>query len=258
MSDATGRVFELNRIDDVVTQLDVIVRWSKETESPLGYFASLYRQVTVAVRDRIREGGYFDDDQRMERLDVLFARRYIDAIQSWRDRRPTTESWQFAFSASKHWWPIVLQHLLLGINAHINLDLGIATALTAASPSDLPHLRGDFDRINDLLRSMVVGVEQQLATIWPMFRRLSTSLGDLDEGLVNFSIRRARDHAWRNAERFASLNPSAHPSEIARLDTHVVRLAHLVRYPGLSANFKLKLIRLGERGSVVSIIETLE
>jgi len=39
-----------------------------------------------------------------------------------------TESWVKAFDATEFWWLIVLQHLLMDMNAHINLDLGIAAA----------------------------------------------------------------------------------------------------------------------------------
>jgi hypothetical protein len=41
--------------------------------------------------------------------------------------------------------PRVVQHVLLGMNAHINLDLGVAAAEVAPGPA-IAGLRGDFDR----------------------------------------------------------------------------------------------------------------
>ena len=76
----------------------------------------------------------FDDGERMERLDVIFANFYIDAFEQYQNNQVITRSWKFAFETSERWWPIVLQHLLLGMNAHINLDLGVAAART--SPGD--------------------------------------------------------------------------------------------------------------------------
>ena len=35
--------------------------------------------MTKTVKARIDEGGFFDDDRRMEKLDVVFANRYLDA-----------------------------------------------------------------------------------------------------------------------------------------------------------------------------------
>ena len=54
-------------IDQVIQQLDDIIDWSLELNSRLGYFAALYRKVTLKVKGGISDG-FFDDGQRMERL----------------------------------------------------------------------------------------------------------------------------------------------------------------------------------------------
>lgn len=99
-------------------------------ESRLGYFAALYRRVTMAVKQGVADN-IFQDGARMERLDVIFANRYLDALQEFRNGQPTTMSWRAAFQAAAHWYPLVLQQLLVGMNAHINLDLGVAAACCA-------------------------------------------------------------------------------------------------------------------------------
>ena len=65
-------------------------------------------------------------------------------------------SWRVAFDAAARRRPIVLQHLLLGMNAHINLDLGV-TAATFAGPEGLATVRRDFDAINRVLADLVDG-----------------------------------------------------------------------------------------------------
>ena len=107
-------------IDQVIQQLDNIIDWSIKSNSRLGYFAALYRKVTLKVRAGISDG-YFENGQRMERLDVIFANRYLEAFEQKQKNITPSRSWQLAFDASNHWWPIVLQHLLLAMNAHINL-----------------------------------------------------------------------------------------------------------------------------------------
>ena len=67
-------------IDQVIEQLDDIIDWSIIRSSRLGYFAALYRKVTIKVKDGIRDG-YFEDAERMERLDVIFANRYLEAFE---------------------------------------------------------------------------------------------------------------------------------------------------------------------------------
>ena len=138
-------------IDEVIQQLDDIVDMAYRQKSRLGYFAALYRKVTLKVKEGIG-GGIFEDGERMERLDVIFANRYLNAIEQYQSNEMPTRSWQLTFETSKHWWPIVLQHLLLGMNAHINLDLGIAAAKT--SPGDaIIDLKEDFKKINEIWRN---------------------------------------------------------------------------------------------------------
>jgi hypothetical protein len=115
-------------IDEVLVELDVIIKACRERGSADGYFAALYRRVTAEVKAGIARAG-FEDGARMEQLDVAFANRYLDAWTHKEQGVRITESWEVAFDCSRDYWPVVLQHLLLGMNAHINLDLGIAAAM---------------------------------------------------------------------------------------------------------------------------------
>ena len=149
-------------IDDVIRRLTEIVEESATRPSRLGYFAALYRKVTITVKQHIDAGDYFEDNARMERLDVLFANRFLQAYDQLQAGTPT-RCWGLAFQVTHQWWPIALQHQLLGINAHINLDLGIAAAQTVGT-GNLASLHGDFNRINDLLAGLVGDVKEELAS----------------------------------------------------------------------------------------------
>jgi len=242
-------------IDQIIEQITKIVDEAKADGSRSGYFAALYRKVTIEVQKGIKDGS-FDDGERMERLDIIFAQRYLDAFEEYRSGGTLTQSWLFAFEATEQWWPIVLQHLLLGMNAHINLDLGIAAARTAPH-EQLPDLQDDFNKINTILASLVGEVEDELAQIWIMLGLLDRFLGNIDEAIINFSMKKARDHAWSVAERLAPLNEAEQAREIERLDSEMLKLARLVRYPGIVGGMVTKIIRLGERGTVPRIIEIL-
>ncbi|MDB5278402.1 MAG: hypothetical protein JWR61_3357, partial [Ferruginibacter sp.] len=69
-------------IAEVIDQLTNIVAKAAAENNRAGYFAALYKKVTIAVYDKIK-AGYFDDNDRMERLDVVFASRYLDAFQEY-------------------------------------------------------------------------------------------------------------------------------------------------------------------------------
>lgn len=244
-------------IEEVIQRLTQIVEDSKAKESRLGYFAALYRQVTVTVKQRIDDGDYFDDNKRMENFDVIFANRYLDAFDQMQSGSEPTHSWDYAFQASRQWWPITLQHLLLGINAHINLDLGIA-AFETVGPQGLPTLHGDFNKINDLLADLVGGVKEKLAMVWPPLRWLNRYFGDVETGVINFSMTKARDAAWSLAQELAELNEKDRDQAIARRDNETLSLSHAIRHPGFLLGLVTKVVRLGERGPVSRIISVLE
>ena len=242
-------------IDGVLAELDGVIDRERREASRAGYFPALYRKVTARVKEGIA-AGRFEDAERMERLDVLFANRYLEAVAARRGGGEPTRSWQVSFRAAERWWPIVLQHLLLGMNAHINLDLGIAAARTAPG-AELAGLETDFNRINQLLAELVEGVKQELSVVWPRLRRLDRLAGRADDRIINFSISEARDRAWQLAGRLAPLGREEQAAEIAATDLKVALLGRLIWRPGPVARLTTGYVRLGERGTVPEIIDLL-
>src|ERR1700759_2160343 len=82
-------------IDEVLSQLEIIIAESSSNGSRAGYFASLYHQVTSKVKGGIARND-FEDGVRMERLDVLFANRYLTALDQWKKDLPLSDSWRVA------------------------------------------------------------------------------------------------------------------------------------------------------------------
>jgi hypothetical protein len=243
-------------IDEVIATLDQIIAESKIRQSPLGYFAALYRKVTVRVKEGIARGE-FEDGARMEVLDVIFANRYIEAYQQHENGEPTTLSWQYAFAKTAHYWPVVSQHLLWGINAHINLDLGIAAAQTARG-SSLPELKADFDKINELLAELLEEVQEELAQIWPIFKYLFRLVGRLDDRLIGFSMEKARNGAWQFAEELYGSRPNDWPVLIMERDKRIAALAEWLNPSGFVSQLILKLMRISEVGHTAKKIEILK
>ena len=242
-------------IGDVLARLDGIVDRCLSERSRLGYFAALYRAVTVRVRDGIASGR-FEDGPRMERFDVLFANRYLDAVgRLWRGEEPS-RSWRVAFRAAERWSPTILQHILLGMNAHINLDLAIAAA--EAAPGDsLPGLKRDFDEITVLLDEMIQGVQRRLARVSPWLRAIDAVGGRSDEEICAFAIGKARRLAWSGAETLAVLGPDERAAAISRHDDVVVIVADAIRSPGPLLRTAQLLSRIRENQAVPEVIEAL-
>jgi hypothetical protein len=249
-----GSAYGIRTIDGALETLDGIIARALEQRSRVGYFAAVYRKVTAKVAEGIA-AGFFDDGERMARLDVTFAQRYLSALAAHERGARPTRSWEIAFGATGARRPIVLQHLLVGINAHINLDLGIAAATTSPGPA-LVDLRRDFDRINEILASLVAGVVRDLGEVSPWIGLLDWIGGRHDEEVIRFSIEVARAEAWRFATELAPLAPEDWSGPIGARDARVAHLARRILKPGrLSAG--LLVIRAREHNDVRRIIQVL-
>jgi hypothetical protein len=119
---------------------------------------------------------------------------------------------------------MILQHLLLGMNAHINLDLGIASA-EVAGPR-LPVLYGDFIRVNEILFGMLDGLQEALGEVSPRLRWLDRLGVGTDEWLMRMSIRTARDLAWRFADRLHG--DAANGAAVVERDGEAVMVGRLI------------------------------
>ena len=115
-------------IQNVLKELDVIINESIATNSRLGLFAYIYRRTTSEIASEIALG-HFEDNQGLETLDVAFANLYLDAYKAYKNNQHVSAVWTFAFDNADESLTI-LQHIMLGMNAHINLDLAVATATT--------------------------------------------------------------------------------------------------------------------------------
>lgn len=242
-------------IDEVIAQLDRIIAECKTKNEPLGYFAALYQGVTKKVKTGI-DNDFFEDGARMEQLDVVFANRYLSAYHSYLNQQPATVSWEKSFTLSTQYWPIVLQHLLIGMNAHINLDLGIAAAQIMKG-KNINALEDDFNKINEVLSSLVHKVQQDLVEIWPTLRFILKLAGKVDDTLTDFSMKLARDGAWKFARKLTELPEAKQAEFIEERDRKVAKNSKIITSPGYLASTFFKVIRLGEKGSIAQKIEKL-
>jgi hypothetical protein len=235
-------------IDDVIARLDAIIRDCIAAESRLGYFAALYNRVTRRVRDGIARGE-FADGPRMARLDVVFANRYLDAFDRDQAGEPPSRAWRLAFETARHDDAPPLVHLLLGMNAHIGLDLGVAAARTCPGAA-LPGLAADFTHINAVLASLVATVEDENIALEPL---LATPV-HAARGLINAAIGRimdtARARAWDFATELAPLPLAAQTARLAHRDDETTAIGRAL----VDTDVMLRWLKIGERGTIADQI----
>ncbi len=242
-------------IDQVIAELEDILNECVRSKSRLGYFAALYHKVTCRVKEGILKGE-FEDGARMERLDVLFANRYIHAYRQWKSGGQPTGSWQVAFEASKRRGVLVLQHLLVGINAHINLDLGIAAVETAAG-SDIDALQKDFNSINTILAALTYEVVSDINRVSPLLSLMGFHATNYNAILIQFTISNARDGAWCFADDLAKKTGAVYDTCIAERDVTIRKLAEGLTCPSGLLKFTVWFIHLFEWRNPAKVIEVL-
>jgi hypothetical protein len=131
-------------------------------------FADVYGVITRRVAESIeisqRQPGpdaFFWEPQWTSRLSGLFCERYLETL-AWSLGEGIQDSgaWDVAYVAARKRAVFPLQHVLLGLSAHINYDLAIGIHRNIvergrADGATLRRYKHDHDAVNDLLRASI-------------------------------------------------------------------------------------------------------
>ncbi|MBN2175694.1 MAG: hypothetical protein JW731_16310 [Bacteroidales bacterium] len=243
-------------IDEVLQEMDGIIERSIHEKSFLGIFAYIYRQTTARIKEEIEQGN-FENNDRLSGFDVVFANFYLDAFRKYREGEPVTESWRVAFEAQNKKLTII-QHLLLGMNAHINLDLAI-TASEVMDKKPIAELENDFIKVNDILAGLLDEMQSKIAKASMMMFLLDWIGKRTDEEIINFSIKEARKQSWRLANEIWSLEGAAKEYRIKQADRSIGEIGNFISKPksGL-LRFVLKIIGRFEPAEPAAVINKLK
>jgi hypothetical protein len=185
---------------DVHAGLTALEQHFLRTRDRRGVFLTAYRTITEAVDARISANGFRDAAWVRQYL-VAFGTLYRDALvaDTAGDRTRVPKAWRIAFDAARAGQGWVIQHLILGVNAHINHDLALAL-LMAGIDGDRAMRYADHTAVNAVLERATPTLKAQVSALWaPLLTRLDAAAGTLDDDVTAFSIPKARDHAWAMA-----------------------------------------------------------
>ncbi|HWI01592.1 MAG TPA: DUF5995 family protein, partial [Propionibacteriaceae bacterium] len=165
--------------------------------------------------------GHFEDPAWVERWDVAFAELYLTALDIELDGGSrVSRPWRLAFAASPDLHP--LQHVLLGINAHINYDLPQAL-LAVISDDDfsdselIERRRRDHQRIDAVLSGRVSAEDAELGGKRTLIDRLLNPLNRLASRRF---LSEARQKVWHNTLQLRD-------ARVSGAGTYGLRLAEL-------------------------------
>ena len=131
-------------LDDTIDELRTV---ALEAVDGSGYFPAMYARVTDRIRSATADGR-FGDREGMVRFAQAFASWYLRPMSG---DGPVPRCWQATRDVAGDRRLLIVQHLLLGINAHVNHDLPQVVVELASEHGDLGRMRHDFDAVNDVL-----------------------------------------------------------------------------------------------------------
>lgn len=224
-------------------------------DSRRAVFLSLYMAVTEAIGEQVRQGG-FRDPVWVERYGVAFANLYAKAVDSYAGQAWTPKSWRRAFEHADKRSALVLQDLLLGVNAHINHDLALSL-IEAGIDEQREDRYADHNAVNQVLAGVTDSAQRQIAEAYaPGLANYDLLAGDLDEMLGVFSIAKARDHAWAVALSLANARNEFERRIIRRgLDIQADVLARVIMIPGTTRAGHKAWAALEQAPSVLNLVQ---
>lgn len=243
-------------MDEVLDTLDAIIQETVDDGNYLGIFAYVYRRTTAEIKRAVEEK-QFEDNPGMERFDVLFANLYIQAYFDYKSGKDTSNAWELSFNA-KNEPLLIMQHLILGMNAHINLDLGVAAARFAPG-NNIQSIKTDFMKVNDILKNLTDEMQEKITRVSKLMFLLDWIGKNKDEIAAGFSIKKARDFAWRTAEHLASIMDTTEQEKaIQEVDRKVTAIGRIVSQPrGKILSWIIRFVRMFEEKDVKVILEKL-
>jgi Family of unknown function (DUF5995) len=215
--------------------IDAAVREMKRRADPLvdscshqALFALTYLRVTQTYAWSARQPGYYDDPGWTNHAVAVFAKYYLNAFDAWTADNNSTavpKAWRIAFDNARDGKVSAAGNFFLGLNSHINHDLGLAMEAAGLTGPDGRSEKLNFDRINKLLNSVTLPLIAELSA------RLDQSMDDsslpwsLDATATGEVLWGWREQAWRNAELLASSTPLTRQAVIASIDANSVTQA---------------------------------
>jgi hypothetical protein len=238
-------------VDDVLHLLQRCVETARAENSADAYFPLIYAWETRDIA-AAAEAGLFEAPDTLRRMIVVFANRYFEARRQFRAGERTPKAWGLCFRAARSSPALVVQHLLLAMNAHINVDLA-----AAAAEVNLPW--PDYSRVDTILGKGIAKVQGCLNRTTLVLRAIDWFAGDFDEMLASFSLKAARRYAFELAHRLSAASDAGRAALVAEADECALVLGQRLLRPPLRDRLLLAAVHLSERSrSPRAFVDLLE
>lgn len=176
-----------------------------------GLFVIAYAEMTTRLKFALAEQpSPFNEPAWVTDYLLAFANLYRQALHGFVTGATIPATWRIAFErAVDDRGVISLQHLLLGINAHIGHDLPLSLHQVGLGKGETQQRRyADHLRVNEILKAATNPIQDKVTRfhLSQGFSLLEKIIGPFDEGLTNYFFKRQRTRAWYNGLHLACLS----------------------------------------------------
>jgi hypothetical protein len=198
-------------------------------------FLACYQRMTDHMLAGVA-GGEFHDPDWVAQLINDFADYYFAALQSWDQGASAPLVWQYTFACAANQNMSVVQHLLLGVNAHINchlvlvLDDLLRPEWPELSPTQRDRRHHDYLTVNRVIQRTIDRVQDEVIGPYSkMLQLVDVACGPLDEWCTARLIRNWRDDVWQQAMTLIRLSDNEERKIMRqRVDQRALDRAHLL------------------------------
>jgi hypothetical protein len=155
-------------VEEALRSLDAVAARLTADGDARAVFPDIYAIITRRVAEHVETSrqkpgpaAFFLEPAWISRLAARFCERYLETLRLSLSGLPQdADAWELAYEARADLGTLPLQHVLLGLSAHINYDLAIGIHRTilergAVDGATLRRYRHDHDAVNDLLRASI-------------------------------------------------------------------------------------------------------
>jgi len=200
-------------------------------------FLKCYSLMTEAMTQSL-DPVHFQDPAWVEQLITNFAGYYFAALDAYERGEDAPLAWRRAHELAGVSGLVAQQHLLLGINAHINHDLPLsvcdvmAAEWTGADVLRRDARRADFMAVNSVIATIMGIVEHDVCEhydrhLGAIEARLSPVVR-LGENVTAMVIDSWRDEAWSNAVRLAEATPGQRQAILGEIEEGSLHRVHAI------------------------------
>jgi hypothetical protein len=191
--------------------LEALFRRGKDNR---GLFVIAYAEMTTRIKYALLDRpSPFNEPAWVTEYLLAFANLYREALHGFVTGAIIPAAWRIAFErAADDRGVISLQHLLLGINAHIGHDLPLSLQQVGLGQGETQQRRyADHLRVNEILKAATDSIQDKVTRfhLSQGFSLLEKIIGPFDEELTNYFFERQRTRAWYNGLHLACLSSGA-------------------------------------------------